>query len=471
MNGDIDRPNIIWIMADDMGWGDLGAYGATKIPTPNTDRLAAEGCCFTDAHSSSAVCTPSRYSVLTGRYCWRTRLKSGVLWGHSPPLIDPDRLTVGQMLKDAGYATAAIGKWHLGLGWSRSEEDKGPNDDGADVDYTKPIADGPTTRGFDYYFGISASLDMPPYCFIENDDTVGVPNIEKHPYAAQQRKGRMTQGWIDENVDVTFTHKATQFIKSHHGESPDQPFFLYMPMAAPHRPCVGPDFIRGISDAGPRGDMVALFDWAVGEVMSVLDQLGIADETLIIVTSDNGARPADVDGDTHEHKSCGDWRGYKADIWDGGHREPFIVRWPGTVQPGTRNDSLVCLGDFMATAADIVGCDLPNDAAEDSLSFLPALMGNDDEMQREAIVHHSVGGMFSVRKGDWKLCERLGSGGFSEPRNPEPGPGDPPGQLYNLATDPAEADNVWHDHPEIVERLQALLQTYQDEGRSIPARG
>ena len=471
MDQQLGKPNIIWIMADDMGWGDLGAYGATKIPTPNTDRLAAEGCCFTDAHSSSAVCTPSRYSVLTGRYCWRTRLKSGVLWGHSPPLIDADRLTVPKLLKEHGYATAAIGKWHLGLGWARSEEDQGPSDDGADVDYSKPIADGPTTRGFDHYFGISASLDMPPYCFIEDDHTVGVPSVEKHPYKAQQRKGRMTQGWIDENVDVMFAHKATQFIKSHHGHSPEQPFFLYMPMAAPHRPCVGPEFIQGASDAGPRGDMVALFDWAVGEVMAVLDQLDIADDTLIIVTSDNGARPADVDGETHSHKSCGDWRGYKADIWDGGHREPFIVRWPGKVAPGTRSDNLVCLGDLMATAADIVGAGLPDDAGEDSVSFLPALLGQESETRREAIVHHSVDGMFSIREGRWKLCERLGSGGFSEPKRPEPGPGDPPGQLYDLEADPGESTNLWEKRPEIVERLQALLNAYQADGRSVPARG
>ena len=468
------HPNIIFIMADDMGYGDLACYGATKIPTPNTDRLAAEGMRFTDAHSASAVCTPSRYGVVTGRYCWRSRLRRGVLGGHGSPLIEPDRLTVASLLKDHGYATACVGKWHLGLGWAwkapdRPEADLNWTEDGSNVDYSRPITGGPTELGFDYFFGIAGSLDMPPYCFIENDRTVGTPDRRKHPYEAQQRRGMMVEGWRDDLVDRTFAERAVAFIEDHVAARPDQPFFLYLPTAAPHRPCVPPEFMKGASKAALRGDMVAMLDWVVGRVMDALDRLGIAGETLLIVTSDNGARLTCYDGKDYGHKSCGDLRGQKADIWDGGHREPFLVRWPGKVPLASTSDQTVCLLDLTATCAAIVGAELPADAAEDSYDMLPAMLGEQsDAPVREAVVHHSVSGMFSIRRGPWKLVLGLGSGGFSEPRHLEPGPGEPPGQLYNMDTDPAETSNLWADHPEIVERLTALLEKWRTEGRSRP---
>ena len=442
------RPNIVFIMADDMGYGDPGCYGAEKIPTPNMDRLAREGVRFTDAHSSSAVCTPSRYSVVTGRYCWRTRLKAGVFGGFSPPLIEPERLTVASMLKKVGYAAAAVGKWHLGLGWECRDGEAEPWGDGFNIDYSRPLTGGPLVLGFDYFFGISGSLDMPPYCFIENDHTFGIPDREKHPYNPQQRKGLMVPDWRDDLVDVTFAQRAVDFIESHVARSPDTPFFLYLTPSAPHRPCVPPDFAQGASQAGPRGDMVCVVDWVLGQVDSALQRLGIAEDTLLFLTSDNGARLTCYDGNDYGHRSCGPWRGQKADIWEGGHREPFIVRWPGKIAPGTTCDQTVCLADFMATCAAIVGTDLPEGAAEDSFNMLPALLGQEtDKPVREAIVHHSIDGTFAIRKGPWKLIMGLGSRGFSEPRRLEPEPGGPPGQLYNLEEDPTESRNLWADRP------------------------
>ena len=463
------NPNIIFIMADDMGYGDPGCYGAEKIPTPNMDRMAAEGMRFTDAHSASAVCTPSRYGVMTGRYCWRTRLQSGVLWGYSEPLIEPDRLTVAEMLRQHGYATGAFGKWHLGLGWQRTgpiENER--SEDGSNIDHTAPIADNPTTHGFDRYFGIAASLDMPPYCFIEDDHTVGTPSVEKSPYNPQQRKGLMVPGWQDEIVDVTHAQKACEFIDDCVSANPQRPFFLYLPTSAPHRPCMPPDFMKGISQAGLRGDMVACYDWVVGQAMDRLDHHGISDNTLLIVTSDNGARATDFYGNDWGHRSCGHLRGQKADIWDGGHREPFLVRWPGKVKPGSVCEQTVGLMDLMGTCAEIVGAKLAANAAEDSYSILPLLQGHTPaEPIRAATVHHSLSGMFALRQGPWKLIRGLGSGGFSEPKQLQPTPGGPEGQLYNIETDPGETTNLWQSEPAVVERLSDILERYVREGRSV----
>jgi arylsulfatase A len=463
-----ERPNIIFIMADDMGYGDLGCYGATKIQTPNMDRVAQEGIRFTDAHSSSAVCTPSRYSALTGRYCWRSRLKKWVLWGFEPPLIEPERMTVASMLKAQGYATAAIGKWHLGLRWTTVDGQE-PLPDGTNVDYAVPIAGGPLELGFDTCFCITGSLDMAPYCFVEDDHTVGIPSAEKHPYNPQQRKGLMTPGWRDDVVDVRFTEKAVAFIDRHAAEHPDQPFFLYLTPSAPHRPCVPPEFITGASQAGERGDMVALVDWIVGEIDRALDRHGLTGNTLLMVTSDNGARLTNYDGRDYGHKSCGELRGQKADIWEGGHREPFVARWPEHISPGTVSDQPVCLADLLATCAQIVGVELPPGAGQDSYSILPVLLDQtEEEPIREAVVHHSGDGMFSVRKGNWKVIFGLGSGGFSEPKHVDPGPGDPLGQLYNMDDDWKETGNVWANHPEVVRDLTEILEQYRRQGYSRP---
>jgi len=465
---DPKRPNIIYIMADDMGYGDLSCYGAHKIQTPHADRVAAEGMRFTDAHSSSAVCTPSRYSVLTGRYCWRSPLKRWVLWGFEPPLIEPSRLTIAQMLRQAGYATAAVGKWHLGLGWTTLDGEP-PAADGANVDYRAPIQGGPREHGFDTCFIITGSLDMAPYCFIEDNHTVGIPSEEKHPYNPQQRPGLMVPGWDDAQVDTVFAEKAVGFIDRQMRRDPDRPFFLYLTPSAPHRPCVPPDFVKGASQAGERGDMVVMVDWMVGRIDEALRRHRIADRTLLVITSDNGARLTNYDGRDYGHKACGDLRGQKADIWDGGHREPFIARWPGVIPAGAVSQEPICLVDLMATVAEIVGYALPPSAAPDSHSVLPALLAEPLAAPiREAIVHHSGEGMFSIRQGPWKLIMGLGSGGFSEPRSAEPRPGDPLGQLYRLDDDRGEARNRWAAQPEIVAHLSSLLSRYQEQGYSRP---
>jgi len=270
-------------------------------------------------------------------------------------------------------------------------------------------------------------------------------------------------------VDVTFARRAVEFIESHVARRPEDPFFLYLTPSAPHRPCVPPEFAKGASQAGPRGDMVCVVDWMLGEVDSALQRLGIADDTLLFLTSDNGARLTCYDGNDYGHRSCGPWRGQKADIWEGGHREPFIARWPGKIAPGTTCDQTICLGDLMATCAAIVGTDLPEGAAEDSFNMLPALLGQEtDKPVREAIVHHSIDGSFAIRKGPWKLIMGLGSRGFSEPRRLEPEPGGPPGQLYNLEEDPTESRNPWADRPQVVEELTALLEDYQRRGHTRP---
>ncbi|MCP3967865.1 MAG: arylsulfatase [Lentisphaerae bacterium] len=472
-----DLPNIIYIMADDMGYGDLGCYGAEKIPTPNMDSIAANGIKFMDAHSSSAVCTPSRYSVMTGRYCWRTWLKRWVIGGFGAPLIEPERETVASMLKKQGYATFAVGKWHLGLNWRVSKDEYLLKDggfgtlnekhlDGFNVDYSQRIDGGPVDLGFDRFWGISGSLDMPPYCFIEDAGTIGIPNQEKSPYSPQQRKGMMTEDWKDDQCDVNFTAKAREYITQHNAEKPDQPFFMYMTPAAPHRPCVPPEFIKGRSQAGARGDAVCLIDWMVGEILKTLRELGIEENTLLMVTSDNGARATCYDGNDYGHKSNGNWRGQKADIWEGGHREPLVMQWPAVIKPGAECEQTVCLADLMATCVEITGFEVSDNLGEDSVSFLSLLKNTAADKVRDTLIHHSGAGMFSIRKNNWKMIAGLGSGGFTDPQWSEPAKGGPEGQLYDLTSDPAETNNLYLAKPDVVEdMMKDLLNTINDDSK------
>ena len=448
-------PNIIFIMADDLGYGDLGCYGATKIPTPAIDRIAGQGMRFSDAHAASALCTPSRYAVLTGRYCWRSALQKGVLWGFSPPLIEADRPTAAALLREQGYATASIGKWHLGLGWTTTDgSEPEPKGDGGNIDYVAPLGGGPNDLGFEYSFNIAGSLDMAPYCFIENGGVLEQPTVEKEPYNPQQRPGLMSPGWRDEAVDTTFAAQAVAWIEQQ--AAGDRPFFLYLTPSAPHRPCVPPDFIKGASKAGRRGDMIALFDWLVGQIDEALQRHDLVENTLLIITSDNGAQLTDFYGNDWGHKPNGHLRGQKADSWDGGHREPLIVRWPGQVAAGSRSEQLVCLSDLMATCAAISGAEMPAGAAPDSVNLLPILQGQDLPL-RQTLVHHSGSGVFSVRRGPWKLIAGLGSGGFSEPNFVAPAPGGAQGQLYNIAEDLGEQVNRWRERPDLVADLQQAL--------------
>lgn len=462
-----DRPNIVIILADDLGYGDPQCYNSdSKIPTPNMDRLAEEGMRFTDAHTPSSVCTPTRYGLLTGRYCWRTRLKSGVLNGYSRALIEADRSTIGELCKQYGYRTAAIGKWHLGF-----QEFAGRNER---VDYDLPLRPGPVTQGFDYFFGIPASLDMPPYVFVKNDRP-----IEPLFYTIGASKHRRQGGggfWRAGAIGGTFRHidclprltrEARRFIDDHVSRHPDQPFLLYFALTAPHTPWLPTEEFRGRSGAGYYGDFVVQVDWTVGQILAELDRHGIAENTLLIFTSDNGAHWLPRDIQQFGHRANGPWRGQKADIHEGGHRVPFIVRWPAKVAPGTTSDQLLCLTDVYATLAELFGKPLADNEAEDSYSFLSVLTGSSAGKQlRTAIVSHSGRGMFAIREGHWKLILGLGSGGFTPPAFRQPRPGEPPGQLYNLADDPAETKNVYAEHPEIVERLTKLLDTYKASGRS-----
>ncbi len=457
------RPNIVLVMADDLGYGDPQCYNPkSNIPTPNIDRLAAAGMRFTDAHTPASVCSPTRYGLLTGRYAWRTRMKKGVLNGYSPALIEPGRMTLASLLQERGYRTACVGKWHLGLGAAPV------------ADYSKPLVPGPNSVGFDESFIVPASLDMPPYVFVENDrpTTPPVERIEdskmrRHGGGGFWRGGPIAAGFRHIDTLPTLTDRAVGFVNE---QSLEAPFFLYFPLTAPHTPWMPTAEFRDRAQAGYYGDFVAQVDAALGALLDALADKHLADNTLVIFTSDNGAHWLPSDIDHWGHRANADWRGQKSDIWEGGHRVPFVVRWPGVVAADSSSDKTICLTDVMATVAAVVGRELPTDAGEDSFSFLSELVGQTPAApQREAIVHHSGNGAFAIRQGHWKLATKLGSHGFSKPRTVEPVPGGPRGQLYHLGNDPAESRNLWLDEPEIVERLTALLNRYQRAGRSRPA--
>ncbi len=471
-------PNIVVILADDLGYGDVSYQNpdgdSPLVPTPHVDRLAAQGMRFSDAHSGSAVCTPTRYGLMTGRYAWRTRLDRGVLWGYDAPLIDDGRLTLPALLKGHGYTTAAVGKWHLGLDWQRPAGAAGPED----VDFAAPFSHGPIHLGFDRFYGIPASLDMPPYCFIRNDrvETLPTDRIEDSPRPAYYRGGPISPGFTMEGVMPRLTEEAVTFLdeRRHHA---GEPFFLYVATTSPHTPHVPNARFRGASRAGVYGDFVVEWDHAVGEVLAALDRNGLAEDTLVIVTSDNGA---DLRGGQpeHGHDSSGPWAGQKADIWDGGHRIPFVARWPGVVPEGAACEQTVCLTDLLATCADALGAPLPPGAGPDSVSLLPALTGRQPHLDdrpplRKAVVHHAADGMFGLRRDRWKAAFGLGSGGFTRPARIEPEPDGPTGQLYDMLEDPAETTNLWRERPDVVADMTALLNRYRTEGRSttVPRAG
>jgi arylsulfatase A len=470
-------PNIVYIIADDMGYGDVSCLNPDgKIPTPNMDRLASEGMIFSDAHSGSAVCTPTRYGILTGRYAWRSRLESGVLWGYSRTLIPKTRMTVASFLKQYGYSTACVGKWHLGWDWATTDgnifSDRS-DETGETVDYSKPIKGGPLDLGFDYFFGIPASLDMLPYVYVENDRVVAAPTEAVEETQGRQffRGGPIAPGFKHEEVLPRCTAKAVEFIDNHAIKRPADPFFLYFPLNAPHTPILPTREFQGKSGIGPYGDFVMQCDWTVGEILKALDRHKIAENTLFIVTSDNGCSPmADFDDLARQgHHPSYHFRGYKADIYEGGHRIPFIARWPAKVVPGSLCDDTICLTDLMATMAAILDFDLPGNAGEDSVSILPDLLGTAMAPVREATVHHSINGSFSIRQGKWKLEFCPGSGGWSYPTPVEAQNLELPRiQLYDLDLDIGEQKNVMDEHPDIVEHLTELMAKYVNDGRSTP---
>ncbi len=472
-----NRPNIIYILADDMGYGDMGCNNPdSKIPTPNLDRLAAQGIRFTDAHAPSSVCSPSRYALLTGRYAWRTPLKTSVLWPYDPPLIEPDRLTVGELLRQQGYRTACIGKWHLGWDWATL--DGSPAHAGTEigrpdrelrlelernVDFGKPMGGGPVDRGFDEYFGVDVP-NFPPYTWFEQDRVTDKPVVPK-PDDMFGWPGIMKPGWTLEEMIPEFVRRVVEFIES----SGSEPFFLYFPLTSPHTPIVPNKRFKGQSGAGLYGDFVCEVDWVVGEVMAVLERRGIADETLLIFTSDNGPEciPA-ADGGSYEHArihghySMANLRGVKRDTWEGGHRVPFIARWPGVTPAGAVCDQLTILGDFMATCAELTGVELQEDEGEDSVSMLPLLQGKTDQPVREFAIHHSIRGNFAIRRGNWVYIDSPSGDDNREPEwfKEERGytPHDYTGELFDLDDDISERVNRYGDHPEIVREMSQMLE-------------
>lgn len=467
-----DKPNIVFILADDMGYGDVAALNPNStIPTPYLDRLAKSGMTFTDAHSPSAVCTPTRYGLVTGRYCWRSRLKRGVLNGYGAPLIEPGRPTVASFLQSHGYRTACIGKWHLGLGFIRNGDgDKG------EIDYASKISDGPHTHGFDYSYVIPASLDFPPYVYIQNGDVTALPDREQpgQSFPAFLRKGPIGADFVMEDALDRITDEAVSFLGEH--ATDDKPFFLYLPLTSPHKPALPHPRFRGKTGLGPYGDFVHQTDAMVGKVLDALDENALTEDTLVFYTSDNGSymhnrpdKPDHVDDEKQQafrpenHTANGPLRGTKADVWEAGHRVPFFARWPGKVAAGSKSHRTITHTDLFATVADIIDAPLPKNGAEDSFSWAPLLSGDDATFERAPVINHSANGTFAIRDGRWKLVLGNGSGGRQKPKGK---PFEMPYELYNLDVDLGEAKNIAGEHPEIVQRLTEQCESIRAAGRS-----
>ncbi len=466
-----NKPNIVLILADDMGIDSVSAFNERLgLQTPHIDRLVKEGMSFMDAHSSSAVCSPTRYGLLTGRFNWRTRLKRGIVGAWERPLITADRLTLPLMLQQHGYATSMIGKWHLGHHWP--QRGGGVTEKLADIDFTAPITGGPTDRGFDYWFGDDVP-NWPPYAWRENDRLLGrLSTTAKALGLKGVTDGPAVADWSLEAVLPEYAKRCSDIIRQHqHG---DQPFFLYFPMPSPHTPIAPNNIWKGKSGISDYADFLLETDWAVGELLAALDESGQTKDTLLIFTTDNGTSPVAKFDElaTQGVHLTEHWRGNKADAFEGGHRVPFVVRWPGRVAAGTRSNEAVSLVDIMATVAEVVGHPLPDDAAEDSVSLLPLLRGNaPKESLHEAVVCHSISGHFALRRGKWKLMYCQGSGGWSTPKEAAAKKqGLPPIQLYDLEADPKETTNLGSQLPDVVAELTAILRRYVEDGRSTPGK-
>ena len=453
-------PNIVFILADDMGYGDVATLNPNStIPSPHLDSLAADGMTFLDAHSPSAVCTPTRYGILTGRYCFRSRMKRGVLNGYSEPLIDTDRPTVADIAKQAGYHTGIVGKWHLGLGWTKNEDGK--------IQFDKPVTVTPNDYGFDESYIIPASLDFPPYVYIHNRQVTTSRTVTQpaQKFPAFLRKGPRGEDLIMQDCLDHLTTKATEFLQEQKGS--EEPFLLYFPLTAPHKPVLPHPRFQGKTKLGPYGDFIVQVDATVGMVLDAIDDAGVRDNTLVIYTSDNGSFMYRQEGTDHtedesvqafspdHHTSNHVFRGTKGDIWEAGHHVPCFARWPGVIKPKSTCDQTVCSVDFCATVASIVGRETPNQC-QDSYSWLPLMKGQDPPTNRQPVIHHSGGGMFSIRSGNWKLVLGNGSGGRERPRGK---PFERPYALFDMTKDLSERRNVIDKHPGVaVELEQRCLQ-------------
>ena len=468
------KPNVIFVMADDLGIGDLSPTNPEgKIQTPHLQKMADEGITFLDAHSSSAVCTPTRYGVLTGRYNWRSRLARGVLSGTSEHLIPADRPTVAHLLKNAGYHTQMIGKWHLGWDWARAEDDAGL---WKNIDFTKPVKNGPDINGFVNYYGHCGSLDMPPYTWVDTGRVTSVPTRQDGVTQKQDPYGWWRVGPISDDfvIDDVLPHLFEKSVAYIHDRSEDakngNPFFLYLPLPAPHTPIVPVPPFEGASQMNPYADFVMQMDHHMGELFAALENTGIDENTLVIFTSDNGcSNQANYDVLAQfDHDPSAGFRGHKADIYEGGHRVPFIARWPAEIQGGQKTHALTCLTDFYGTMREILDREAGDQGGEDSFSLLPVFKGKETS-GRTTLISHSISGHFAIREGDWKLCLSAGSGGWSAPNERTAKAQNlPPIQLFNLKEDKAERNNLHEAHPEKVAALLERLETEVTNGRSAP---
>ncbi len=473
------KPNIVIIYTDDQGYGDVSALNPeAKFKTPNIDRLVNEGLTFTDGHSSDGVCTPSRYTLLTGRYSWRTSLKKGVFGSDGPCLIEKDRMTIASLLKDHGYNTAMVGKWHLQMEFEGSLKHGGR-------DWSKPFTDGPIEKGFDYFFGIPASMNFGILTYLENDRVLDPPTLYTKkkmditprtyrmtpPYKDDKGKGyiEVAPSFNDELVLQTFANKAVEYINKSAIEAKNgKPFFLYLPLTSPHLPhCTHPDF-QGRSNCGNYGDFMEETDYRVGQVLDALKANGLEDNTLVIFSSDNGAESNYAyQRDTYQHYSCMNFKGGKRDIYEGGHRVPFLMRWPKVISAKGKVNSPVCQSDYLATIADIVGVKLPDHAGEDSYSLYPLIKDvNSNQNLDRAVIHHSATGHFAIREGKWKLNMLRGSGGSLKPVIIKPDAGEALFELYDMENDPGETTNLYFEQPEVVARLSEKITQIIKNGRS-----
>ncbi|MDB4755934.1 arylsulfatase [Mariniblastus sp.] len=464
-----DQPNVLLILADDMGVDSVSALNEKMgLKTPAIDRLVLDGMSFSDAHSTSAVCTPTRYSVLTGRYNWRSRLKRGIVHQWERPLIKNQRITLADMFNKKDYRTACIGKWHLGWLWPK--KGGGTTEKLQEIDFTKTIRGGPNDHGFDYYFGDDVP-NWPPYAWRENDQLIG--QLSSHMKAGALTgvaAGPSVPNWNFNAVLSEYSKRADAYIRQQAEEK--QPFFLYVPLPSPHTPIAPHEKFQGKSGVGPYGDFLLQTDDVVATLMKALEDSGQKNNTLVIFTCDNGTSPQakfqqlDAAGvHLNEH-----WRGWKADAFEGGHRVPFVVQWPGKIQAGSHSTETITLADIMATCADVIGYQLPHDAGEDSVSLLPTWQGVPrSKPLHELVIHHSVSGHFAVRKGKWKLLFCHGSGGWSPPREAAAIKQKLPAlQLYDLQQDPGETKNLHADYPDVVKNLRDELRRVIERGRSTP---
>lgn len=444
-------PDILFIMADDMGYGDVGCFNPkSKIKTPHIDRLAGQGMRFTDAHAPGSVCVPTRYGLMTGRYPFRRNLKVN-------PKIDPDRTTIASLLRQNGYTTAMVGKWHLGF------------EAMPEGDWSQPLRGGPLDRGFDTYFGIPSSLDIPPYYYIRGrapeaapTDQIGPSNSEGWTRVQGNfwRAGGIAPGFRHDQVLPRFEQEVVAVIDAHGKQSDRKPLFLYVALAAPHTPWVPTAEFRGSSSVELYGDFVMQVDATVGRILETLDQHQMTEDTLVIFTSDNGPVWNLQDINRFDHRSTGPLRGMKGDSWEGGHRMPFVARWPGHIPADSVCSETICFTDMLATFAALVGDEPRADLTEDSYSILPLLRGAQSTAPVRHVTIHKRNAT-AIRAGRWKLVTHRGSGGLSGRNQPDPDPSGPPEQLYDLELDIGETNNLWAARPAVVQRLKRLLKQYQ----------